>query len=132
MDDVDAISTPPTIRRMSIPARARCLMLVMLWQAMAWLTPELLQLQTDAIAHLVVHTQDVDHHHHDDDSLHLDADARTPVHHHASDGMQPSGLEPVTTAAPVHLPPPLPTARMEEDRPSADLDGLLRPPRALA
>ncbi|MDP3835341.1 MAG: hypothetical protein Q8Q82_15380 [Hydrogenophaga sp.] len=117
---------------MSIPARARCLMLVMLWQAMAWLTPVPLQLQADAIAHLVVHTQDVDHHHHDDDSLHLEADASTPPHHHASDGVQPSGLEPVTATAPVHLPPTVPAVRLEQDRPSADLEGLLRPPRARA
>jgi hypothetical protein len=117
---------------MSIPARARCLLLVMLWQAMAWLTPGLLQLQTDAIAHLVVHTQDVDHHHHDDDSLHLEADSSAPVHHHASDGVQPSGLEPVTATAAVHLPPTVPMVRLEQDRPSADLEGLLRPPRPLA
>ena len=117
---------------MTIPSRARLLILVMLWQAMAWLTPGLLQQQTESIAHLVVHIQDVEHHHHDDDSLHLEADANTPVHHHASDGVQPSGLEPVTATAPVHLPPPAPTVRLEPDRPSADLEGLLRPPRALS
>lgn len=117
---------------MTIPSRARWLMLVMLWQAMAWLTPGLLQQQSESIAHLVVHIQDVDHHHHDDDSLHLEADASAPAHHHASDGVQPSGLEPVTVAAPVRLPPSVPTVRLEQDRPSADLEGPLRPPQALA
>jgi hypothetical protein len=117
---------------MTIPSRARWLILVMLWQAMAWLTPGLLQQQTESIAHLVVHIKDAGHHHHDDDSLHLVADASAPVHHHASDGVQPTGLEPVTAAAPVRIPPSVPRAWLERDRPSADLEGPLRPPQALA
>jgi hypothetical protein len=121
------------MRRMSLPARARWLLLVLLWQAMAWLAPGSLQQQSESIAHLVVHTQDVDHHHHHEDlSLHLETDASAPAHHHASDGVQPTGLEPVTVSAALHMPTCLPTARIEQDRPSADLEGPLRPPQALA
>ena len=115
---------------MSIPARARCLMLVMLWQAMAWLTPVPLQLQADAIAHLVVHTQDVDHHHHhDDDSLHLssDSDSNAP-HFHVDDGFHPIGLNALFDdsgfAAMQSTPPPA----VISEPPTVFLDGLLRPP----
>jgi hypothetical protein len=117
---------------MSVPVRARWLLLLMLWQAVAWLTPALLQQHTDTLAHLVVHTQELEHHHHHDESLHLETDADVPAHHHASDGVQPTGLLANVVSLSTRMSRSVPSVHREQHRPSAEVEGLLRPPRALA
>lgn len=80
--------------------RALVLLMAMVWQALAWLTPIHLDHQAEVIAHLVVHAQEVGHHHHADQTLHVvEDDGSEPPHQHASQAVQMPGLAPSMTFA---------------------------------
>jgi hypothetical protein len=104
----------------------------MLWQTLAWVTPFVVAMKGEQIAHMTVHQQERDHHHHDDASLHLSSDADSESHSHADDGFQPTGLS-VAAASAVFTAPSdtVPAAKLVQPR-SVFLDGLLRPPSAHA
>jgi hypothetical protein len=51
--------------------QALILIAVMLWQALSWVTPFVVQEQSQRLAHLVIHEEVIDHHHHHDESIHL-------------------------------------------------------------
>ncbi len=80
---------------MSRSARANFLILAMLWQALAWLTPWGQEQKLTDLSNTMAHAQAVAHHHHDDRSLHMD-DLVTDAaqHQHASEALQPIGLLP--------------------------------------
>lgn len=125
-------SSPIYFRRMRLHARALVLVLVMVWQTLAWMSPYVVGARSELLRHAAVHEQDVDHHHHADASLHLTVDGERSFHFHADEGAQPVGLAAFATSAEVL--PPTPTLAAEEalEPPSVFLDGLLRPPCAFA
>ncbi len=109
------------------------LIAVMLMQTVVWLSPFAIGAQTERLAHMTVHVQDVDHHHHDDESLHLssDRDSSAP-HFHVDDGFQTIGLtEHFGDTRFAALPNGQPHTNSSEP-PNVFLDGLLRPPSATA
>jgi len=117
----------------------------LLLQSVMWALPAQRAGQAERLAHEVAHAIDHGHHQHLDphgalghdlDPTLLMDDApsggdHSPLHSHASEGVQFQGL-PVTTALPVPtLPCGAPKAWASVQPPSADPDGLLRPPRFL-
>jgi len=102
---------------------------VLIWQALAWVSPYQVALQSDAIAHAVVHVQEQDHHHHADRSLHLQDDAQEPPHQHADEGAQPPALMPVGASAAMPAPSAVRVAVTQREHRSVDSDGPLRPPQ---
>ena len=111
--------------------RATLLMLVILWQALAWLTPVGQMEKTGEVANLMAHANLVDHHHHDDRSLHMDDSADSPGHYHAHEAVQPVGLVPVTVDYLVVVPPAAPPVAHAADVASVFLEGPLRPPQSV-
>ena len=112
--------------------RALVLLIAMVWQALAWLTPAHLDHQAEVIAHMVVHAQEVDHHHHADQTLHVEDDSGEPPHQHANQAAQLPGLAPAMSLA---AGDPIPSVLV----PSAGvghapvyLEGPLRPPQRSA
>ncbi len=85
----------------------------------------------DDIGHAFVHAQESSHHHHDDGLAHVDENQASTFHVHLGDGVSVALLSsPIT-----RLPVPLPQGPPQHVRPSLPtpwLDGLLRPPKALA
>lgn len=79
-----------------MPHRLRSLLLViaLLWQSIGMVTPFAVAQRADQMAHMVVHTQDVDHHHHEDLSAHVEASGGLDSHEHADTGVTPAGLLP--------------------------------------
>ena len=114
----------------------------LLLQSVAWAFPVQRAEQAERLSHEVAHAMDHGHHQHDglghevdaalllDDAL--DDGQHGPHHSHAADGVQAQGL-PVADALSRVAPPAgaLP-AWGEVQPPSADPDGLLRPPRTTA
>ena len=115
----------------------------LLLQSVAWALPAQRAGQAERLAHEVAHA--IDHGHHQqldpqgalvhalDPTLSLDdaeeGDAHGPHHSHASEGVQFQGW-PVAAALPAPpLPHCAPRAWTSVQPPSADPDGLLRPPR---
>jgi hypothetical protein len=108
------------------------LVLLMLWQTLAWVTPFAIEVKGEQIAHLKVHQQERDHHHHDDPALQLASDADSGLHFHADDGFQPPGLDASIEAIGFGaLPEAAPSARSAAPS-SVFPDRLLRPPSARA
>ena len=114
----------------------------LLLQSVAWALPTLRAGQAERLSHEVAHA--IDHGHHQHDGLGHDVDvalliddaqdsgAHGPHHSHAADGVQAQGL-PVAAALPAAVPPAVaPPVWAEVQPPSADPDGLLRPPRTTA
>jgi len=113
---------------MSSRMRSVLILIAMLWQAIGVLGPISIEERADQMAHLVVHTQEVDHHHHADQSLHVDESGVFDGHQHTDGGSTPTGL--VTTASlDLHsLPPAIPAMADATPYIPPSLDGLLRPP----
>ncbi|HSX91385.1 MAG TPA: hypothetical protein VLG41_00595 [Hydrogenophaga sp.] len=109
------------------------LIAVMLMQTVVWLSPFAIAAQTEQLAHMTVHVQDVDHHHHDDESLHLSPDGDgTAPHFHVDNGFQPIGLTAPAVKAGFAALPSTPPHTVPSEPPTVFLDGLLRPPSASA
>lgn len=104
---------------------------VLVWQALARVSPYQVALQSDAIAHAVVHVQEQDHHHHADRSLHLHDDAQEPPHQHADEGAHPPALMPVGVLTAMQTPSAVRVAVTQRAHRSVDPDGPLRPPQPL-
>ena len=120
----------------------------LLLQSVAWALPAQRAGQAERLAHEVAHAIDHGHHQHGqphdalghdvDPTLLLDADLdhavdeghHGPHHSHASEGVQFQGW-PVTAWPAPMLPHSAPRAWTSVQPPSADPDGLLRPPRFL-
>lgn len=117
----------------------------LLLQSVAWALPAQRAGQAERLAHEVAHAIDHGHHQHIDPHGVLghdfdpalvmveaqSGDDHGPHHSHASEGVQCQGL-PVATALPAPtLPHSAPGAWTSVQPPSADPDGLLRPPRFL-
>ena len=118
----------------AMPNRLRTLLLLiaLLWQSVGMASPFAVAQRSSQISHMLVHSQEVDHHHHDDRSLHLEASGSVDSHQHADEGMTPAGLLPSVV---LHAPPLLPVspaAPVVQRYSPPSLEGLLRPPSALA
>ena len=121
-----------------------CLICGLLLQSLAWAVPAERMDQAERLAHAVAHAIDHGHHQHDtlghDDlgaTLPTEAGHETPVGHgphhvHASEGAQFQGLPVAAALPPSALPRNAPRARPAVHPPSADLAGLLRPPKSRA
>lgn len=122
----------PRMHGMLRSTRALLLLLAMLWQSLAWVTPFGISERSNAFAHLTVHSQELDHHHHADASLHMGTEVDSDKHLHPDHGTQPLGLfalgeRPVFALIPASVP-----RAIILEPPSAVPDGLLRPPQALS
>ena len=117
---------------MTARLRSFLLVLAMVWQALAWLTPVGQGLGTQAMANLLSHAQKLDHHHHQDGSLHADANAEAPAHFHADDGVHLVGLVPMSQEGFHFLLPSAPLSGGSYTFRSVTPEALLRPPQALA
>ena len=114
------------------PHQALILIAVMLWQALSWVTPFVVNEQSQRLAHLVIHEEVIDHHHHHDESIHVQETDNDAVHLHADGGMQPIGLAACMTTLAAPALPAAPPQTASICPPSVCLDGLLRPPQASA
>ncbi len=80
---------------MSRSCSAYLLIVVMLWQALVWLTPWGQEQRVNDLANIVTHTQVSAHHHHDDPALHMDDPvAEASQHQHANEAVQHMALMP--------------------------------------
>ena len=117
----------------------------LLLQSVAWALPAQRAEQAERLSHEVAHAIDHGHHRHNPhDALGHDVDAELqmdavnddgkhgPHHSHASEGVQFQGLPSAAALPAAFLPAGAPVARGEAQPPSADPDGLLRPPRTTA
>lgn len=118
----------------------------LLLQSVAWALPAQRAEQAERLSHEVAHALDHGHHQHlsshDGQGHEVDAsllivDAQDdsepgPHHSHAAEGMQSPGLPVASAMLPLTSPAGAPPAWGEALPVSADLDGLLRPPRATA
>ena len=111
-----------------MPHRLRSLLLViaLLWQSIGMVTPFAVAQRADQMA------QDVDHHHHEDLSAHVEASGGLDSHEHADTGVTPAGLLTSASLKVPSLPPASPAALILQRYIPPSLDGLLRPPTALA
>ena len=82
--------------------------------------------------HAVLHWQAFDHHHHDDGGLHSDDSGGTAEHMQTESIGNAPCLMAANHPAPQTLPSLAPDVRDELGFTSHYLDGLLRPPKALA
>lgn len=104
----------------------------MVWQALAWLTPVHIGEQAQAVAHMLVHAQALDHHHHDDHTLHLEDDGSEPPHQHANQAAQLPGLPPAMAPGAVDPVPSVWVPGARHGHAPVVPEGLLRPPRGRA
>lgn len=115
--------------------RTYLLIAVLLMQTVVWLSPLAIGAQSEQLAHMTVHVQDIDHHHHDDDSLHLssdsDSDTNAP-HFHVDDGFHPIGLTALFDDSGFAAMPSAPPLAFISEPPTVFVEGLLRPPSATA
>lgn len=116
----------------SCKRRALFLLLAMVWQALAWLTPVHLDQQKQVIAHMVVHAQEVDHHHHADQTLHVEDDGSEPPHQHANQAAQFPGLAPAMSLVAGDPIPSVLVPSIGTGHAPIYLEGLLRPPQRSA
>jgi hypothetical protein len=79
------------------------------------------------IEHLIVHSQDADHHHHADSSLHMDADGSAP-HSHPDYGSSSAALVNADNPACMDSRASFLGETLTTLWISATVDGLLRPP----
>ncbi len=114
------------------PHQALILIAVMFWQALSWVTPFVVDEQSQRLAHLVIHEEVIDHHHHHDESIHLQEAGKEAAHLHADGGMQPIGLAACITTLAAPALPAAPPQTASICPLSVCLDGLLRPPQASA
>lgn len=77
---------------MQKPFRALVLVAMLLWQSLAWLTPQMTDRLAGMVAHEVVHVDERDHHHHEDGSLHLGEDESATTHFHPDGGLHPPAV----------------------------------------
>lgn len=122
----------PRIRGMSRSFRAFLLLIAMLWQTLAWVTPYGVSERSNELAHLTVHVQELDHHHHADASLHMGEEVDSDIHLHPDSGAQSVGLFPSTERPVFALTPGSLPCSINLEPLSVVLDGLLRPPQALS
>ncbi|MFN4029217.1 MAG: hypothetical protein ACK4LR_04355 [Acidovorax temperans] len=108
------------------------LLVALLWQSVGMASPFAVAQRADQMTHMVVHTQDVDHHHHADKSLHLEASGGLDSHQHADEGITPAALLPSASLSIPSVPPSSPAAPAASRYSPPSLEGLLRPPSALA
>lgn len=112
--------------------RALVLLIAMVWQALAWLAPAHLDHQSEVIAHMVVHAQELDHHHHADQTLHVEDDGSEPPHQHANQAVQLPGLEPAMRLAAGEPIPSVLVPSAGAGHAPVYLEGPLRPPQRRA
>ena len=116
-----------------MPRRRALLMLfAMLWQCLVMAGPLPLSQAAQGFEHTLLHGQAADHHHHDDASIHLqEADGAFP-HHHADGSFNTLGYLPSAWFSGGAFRPIAPGESADPLALSADLEGLLRPPRRQA
>ena len=109
------------------------ILVAMLWQAVAMLSPNYVAQRSGEMTHWVVHAQDANHHHHHDDrSLHMDDSGGSVVHSHADGSLTAAGLLTASQEGLPVLPPEAPAAVDVLPFEPPFIEGLLRPPLALA
>lgn len=82
--------------------------------------------------HEVLHSWALGHHHHDDGSLHVDCSDNSIHHTHADDGANSSWLLAPEVRPVVRHQPPMPQVATMAFAAKPYLEGLLRPPTAIA
>ena len=113
-------------------SRATFLILVMLWQALVWLTPWGQEQQVADLANTVAHAQATAHHHHNDQSLHMDDHVtESSQHQHAHEAVQPMGLLPLGHDFSLDLPRSTRFSSSAGPIVAVFLQGPLRPPQPL-
>ncbi len=114
-------------------ARANFLILAMLWQALALLTPWGQEQKLTDLSNTMAHAQAVAHHHHDDRSLHMD-DLVTDAaqHQHASEALQPIGLLPAVNGFALNRSRSTRFSSSAAPVAAVFLQGPLRPPQTTA
>ena len=119
-------------RRMSRPTRAILLMLALVWQTAALLTPWVSSHWVSELEHMAMHSQGNAHHHHDDLSLHMDDNDTSLVHQHADSSTGSIGLWQHTELHVLPVPRGTVVSCVDALGPAPFLDALLRPPQAIA
>lgn len=146
---------------MTLRARACLLILTLVWQAVAWLSPVGQAQMTERLVNVLAHAQSVAHHHHGDDQHHdhgvdhghlqdasllldeaspsshasaTEADAHPSSgapHHHANEAVQSVGLLPQAGDLTAEAPRPPRVSHPSALLASVFLQGPLRPPQGL-
>jgi hypothetical protein len=107
-------------------------LIALVLQSWAGLTPMGVAQNAQAFAHTLVHAQARNHHHHDDASLHIEQASDEAGHVHADDGLQHSALLPAEARTAPFPQPRVDGAFAAVALASIYLEGPLRPPRAAA
>ncbi len=138
---------------MTLRARAVLLILALVWQAIAWLSPVGQAQMTERLVNALTHAQSVAHHHHGDDQHHdhghvdeygheqdfalnldkaaADIDhANATPHYHANEAVQSVGLLPQGGDLTAEAPRPPRVSHPSALLASVFLQGPLRPPQA--
>lgn len=107
-------------------------LIALILQSWAGLTPVGVAQNAQAFAHTLVHAQARNHHHHDDGSLHIEQAGDEAGHLHADDGLQHAALLPAETRTAPFPQPRVDRAVANVALASIYLEGPLRPPRTAA
>lgn len=117
---------------MSRSYRVWLLLIAIVWQTAAMLSPFSIEKVAANFDHIVLHSHEATHHHHDDQSAHIEDTDEGLQHLHADSGLQTPGLTPTMTSNLSVAQPVSPLVHLLLPRPSPTLDGLLRPPRLVS
>jgi hypothetical protein len=107
-------------------------MAVLLWQTLAVFSAVNVEQRAQELSHLIVHSQDINHHHHADNALHMDNDGDTVQHLHADSGANTAGLLSSLHPILVDVRPMPPPEKSHCAWLSPTLEGPLRPPMQYA
>jgi hypothetical protein len=107
-------------------------LIALVLQSWAGLTPMGVAQNAQAFAHTLAHAQARNHSHHEDGSLHMEQATDEAGHLHADDGLQHCALLPAETRTATFPRPRVAGAFAGVALTSIYLEGPLRPPRAAA
>jgi hypothetical protein len=105
------------------------ILIAMVLQSWAGLTPMGVAQNAQAFAHALAHAQTLNHSHHDDGSLHMQQASDEAGHLHADDGLQHAALLPTEKPTAPFPQPRVVGAFADVAVTSICLEGPLRPPR---
>jgi hypothetical protein len=108
------------------------ILLAMLWQAVAVLSPNYVAQRSGEATHWLAHARDTAHHHHDDRSLHMDNLGGSVVHQHADGSLTVAGWLTGSLGGLPVLSPKAPAVADLLPVESPFIEGLLRPPSPIA
>lgn len=118
--------------RWSLRLNAYWLLLAIVAQTVAMLSPYGVTVRANEAVHYITHAQQTDHHHHHDLSVHIEDTMAADSHQHASSGLQSFGLITTAIARPSAAPCIAPSLGKLPLYTQPWIDGWLRPPKNLA